>query len=171
MVRKVIFLGSGLFLALFISPIEQKAHFKVLKVLDGDSVILQNAQGKLKARLLYIDAPELTQRDLKGEVAVGINARAYLEHLIGGREVKVLVKGRDIYRRGLVRIWAQDNDINLAMVAAGHAIIYPSSRFEWMSEKIRYLRAFHLSRLQKLGMWKTSGLMNPYHYRRHKKKH
>jgi len=73
----------------------------VERVSDGDTVVAITAnQTKLRIRLLGIDAPEIPRGKKPGQ-PYGQEARDYLDHLIGGKTVRVDVYGYDRYKRFL----------------------------------------------------------------------
>ncbi len=66
---------------------------KVERVSDGDTVIaITSNQTKLRLRLLGIDAPEVPHGTKPGQ-PFGEDARDYLDHLIGGRTVRMSSDG------------------------------------------------------------------------------
>jgi endonuclease YncB( thermonuclease family) len=95
---------------------------KVEQVSDGDTLVAFTANGtKLRIRLLGIDAPELPHGNEPGQ-AFGEKAQDYLDHLIGGRTVRVDTYGPDFYgKRVLAVIWNGQVNVNLLPVATGHA--------------------------------------------------
>ena len=88
----------------------------VERVSDGDTLVAITAnQTKLRIRLLGIDAPE-TAHGKKAGQPFGLEARNYLDHLIGGKTVKVEMYGPDRYKRILAVIWDEQINVNLLMV-------------------------------------------------------
>ncbi len=70
-------------------------YLSVDRVSDGDTVTATTSGGtKLRLRLLGIDAPEVAN-DKKPGQPYGEEAREYLEHLIGGKVVRVDADGSD----------------------------------------------------------------------------
>lgn len=88
----------------------------VTRVKDGDSLMVARTREKRveEVRLHGIDAPELGQ-------PWGIQARAALRRLAEGRPVLVETMGRDRYGRWLGRVHVGPTELNLALVADGHA--------------------------------------------------
>lgn len=86
-------------------------------VIDGDTLVLQPdaaADGPIKLRLLGIDAPEICQ-------AGGIEARDAIAQRLAGRRVQATGDVEDDYRRRLVTVTADGDDIGAWMVLQGHA--------------------------------------------------
>ncbi len=66
---------------------------KVERVSDGDTLTaISSNQTKLRIRLLGIDAPEIPHGEKPGQ-PFGEDARDYLDHLIGGRTVRMSSDG------------------------------------------------------------------------------
>jgi endonuclease YncB( thermonuclease family) len=96
------------------------------QVIDGDTLTI----GDEDIRLIGIDAPEDGQVCLDGtrEWPCGEAVAAALEELTAGAEVRCEVYGRDRYQRALAVCYADDVDLNSAMVRAGAALAwYPES--------------------------------------------
>ena len=91
---------------------------RVVRVLEGDAIIvLQDGQG-VKIRLYGIDAPE------KGQ-AFGNRAKKFVSALIFVKEVKVEAKGQDRYGRTIANMILSDGrNINREIVKAGFAWWY-----------------------------------------------
>ena len=96
----------------------------VERVSDGDSVTALSDNGtKLRIRLLGIDAPEGAHGEKPGQ-PYGDESRDYLDHLIGGKSIRVEVYGRDQYNRLLAVLWDEEVNVSLLMVAMGYAEVY-----------------------------------------------
>ncbi len=97
---------------------------KIERVSDGDTVTaVTSNQTKLRLRLLGTDAPEVPHGDKPGQ-PFGEEARDYLDHLIGGKRVRVDAYGPDEFNRVLAVVWDEQMNINLLMVAMGYAEVY-----------------------------------------------
>ena len=89
--------------------------FRVVGIHDGDSITVLSVEMKqIKIRLEGIDAPELKQ-------AFGSRAKEHLSSLIMGKDVSLIVKGEDLYKRTLSKILLDSQDVNLSMVRDGFA--------------------------------------------------
>ncbi len=129
----------------------------VVKVFDGDSLVVQTRSGNVEVRLADVDAPE------KGQPYAD-NARKALIGLINGREIQVEVLDVDQYRRKVARVHrAVDGlDINAEVVRRGHAWVYR-----------RYVRDQSLFDLEqaaknkRLGLWAQAEELRipPWRYR------
>lgn len=136
---------------------------KLLKVYDGDTVLVRYGRTEVKVRLEKLDAPEKGQPFFKGEGDAGMLARSCLLKLIEKESQFILIpKGRDIYGRTLGDV----SGLSFKAVKAGCAGLYPHAVFASKKEKYRYLYALQeAQRLQK-GIWKYSGFMQPKKWRK-----
>jgi endonuclease YncB( thermonuclease family) len=120
---------------------------QVREVYDGDTATVSCGQGKVKLRVWGIDAPEMGQRPW------GTESKAYFERLIpAGQEVQVQVVDKDRYGRAVARLFAGDDDLGLAMVRQGKAIVY-----EQYNDSRSYREAQAQARAEKLGIWSKPG--------------
>ncbi len=103
-------LGSlGLNFFLFSQNQKLAGANRVTKVVDGDTIIVGNWQ---RIRLSNIEAPEI---DLCG----GEEAKQYLEKLILGKNIKIVVNSEDVYNRTLALVYLQDLLVNEALLKEG----------------------------------------------------
>lgn len=127
---------------------------RVVKVKDGDSVVLRSGRTLYEARLAGIDAPEYDQ-------TWGGPARKALHKLVYRQTVSVRVEDIDSYGRLVVHLRREQTSINRTMVAQGHAWAYR-----------RYLRDRTLldvesaARADRKGIWQASKVLPPWSYRR-----
>ena len=113
----------------------------VQHVADGDSVTAISDNGtKLRIRLLGIDAPEVAHNGKPGQ-PFGDEARDYLDHLIGGKTIRVDAYGPDQYKRILGVIWDDQVNVNLLMVAMGYAEVYRGAPCQVYCEELRASRS------------------------------
>ena len=87
---------------------------QVVRVKDGDSLVVASGGQQVDVRLADIDAPEYNQPH-------GDAARAALQALVGGREVRLGLVGGDAYRRIIANVHVDDVHVNTALVRGGHA--------------------------------------------------
>ncbi len=148
------------------SPRPGQGEARVLKVYDGDTVLLRMGSETFLARLIGFDAPEM------GQEPWGEKARGHLRGMLKGSGWKVSVETDieqyDRYNRLLVYLWTKDTTfINEKMLADGYAVLFtfqPNSKYV-----DRFIRAQRTARDRKIGIWGTDGLKEkPVEY---KKKH
>lgn len=85
-------------------------------VIDGDSLRIVIDGVSTEVRLLGINAPERDE-------CWADEARSSLESLTAGTSLTVVGSGRDQYGRLLGYVYASGANVNLALVAEGHAIV------------------------------------------------
>ena len=87
---------------------------QVVRVKDGDSLVVDSAGRQVDVRLADIDAPE--HRQPRGD-----EARALLRSLVEGREVQLQLVGGDAYRRVVAHVFVDGVDVNAELVRRGLA--------------------------------------------------
>ena len=145
-----------LFIALLLSATNSfgQDSFRVVGIHDGDSITVLSVEKKqIKIRLEGIDAPELKQ-------AFGSRAKEHLSSLIMGKDVTLIVKGEDLYKRTLSKILLDSQDVNLSMVRDGFAWHY--SKY---SKDKKFAEAEAEARIKKKGLWVDQNPVAPWDYR------
>jgi len=125
---------------------------KVIKISDGDTIVVLSDTEQTKVRLYGIDAPEKKQD-------YGQKSKQFLASLIAGQVVEVEPKGKDRYKRTLGIIHYKGQDINAQMVLNGYAWAY-----------VKYSRIYvdheRLARKNKLGLWQSNDPTPPWEWRK-----
>ena len=95
----------------------------VTKVVDGDTLHVQPAQGgaSQKLRIKGIDAPEVCQ-------AWGMQSREALARLVWGQRVTVQLNDVDDHGRWLAQVFVNGEDVGARLVAQGHDWSYQFRR-------------------------------------------
>ena len=132
---------------------------RVVRVADGDTIsVLDRNNTQYKIRLHGIDTPERNQR-------YGKQSRAALSAMVSGKNVGVAVLGKDRYGRTDGTVYLDERNINLAMVAAGHAWWY-----RHYAPNDRPLQAAQeQARAANLGLWGEPNPIPPWDWRRQQK--
>lgn len=129
----------------------------VIKVKDGDSVILRYANGVEKeARLFGVDAPEYNQ-------PYGRNSKRHLEKLVFKKTLLVKSYGEDRYKREIVLLTkhGERRSVNFEMINIGAAWVYQ----QYQQDKI-WRNAEEDSRKKRLGLWKARQPIPPWEWRK-----
>ena len=147
-------------LASCLSAFSAELRGKVVKVIDGDSIVVLDELDlvKFRVRLDRIDAPERSQ-------PFGREAAAGLRELVLNQTVKVRFTKIDRYARLTGVIFLNGCEINLLMVQAGlawHYQYYDSTR--------EYAEAQQQARLRKIGLWQADDPIPPYQWRKKKRR-
>lgn len=131
----------------------------VVRVVDGDTVVLEVGQGRHRIRLAGIDAPE--QNQPWGEVAT-----EELRRRVAGRPVVVDWYGQDQWRQSIGVVHLAGEDLNLHMVGRGLA---------WQSDRIQdelppgdreaYAEAERSARDARRGLWSDPDPVPPWEWR------
>lgn len=136
----------------------QEVYGQVVHVSDGDTLILQTAQGeKFKLRLYAIDAPEKAQ-------PYGPQSTGILRNLIGNKYIRSYVEDIDRYGRMVARVYYDRQDINAEMVRLGAAWHYKAYDKSGSYQKYADLELF--ARNNHKGLWNRENPLPPWEYRR-----
>lgn len=133
------------------APVQGQSAWKLLRVIDGDTLVMNGPEGQEHVRLIGIDAPELSQE-------FGGTARSFTAAFLArGRLVLELdEEHRDRYDRLLAYVWSGDDMLNEALVATGLALAvnYPPN------DRHRRLlaRAQEHAKSDRAGFWAVGGL-------------
>jgi micrococcal nuclease len=146
--------------------IETFTPAKVLKIYDGDTVLVAKGWSRVTIRLDSIDCPE-------GGQSWGDNAKYGLIKLIGGRTVHLEQYGADDFGRTLATLYVRHangrdwQNVNERMVTLGHAWVMrqyydhlPPDR----QDKLNKLEAWAKSK--NVGLWGTPDPMPPWQWRK-----
>lgn len=137
-----------------LSVIATAVSGKVIRVSDGDTILIQSGSQRIKVRMYGIDAPELKQN-------YGEDSKNYLEKRILNKNVDVKVINEDKYGRKVGKVFYKNKDINLEMIKTGNAWFY-----EYHAKKEKeYRKASKSAQEQKLGLWKDKNPQNPRNFR------
>lgn len=109
-----------------LAPVGDLERAEVVRVVDGDTVIIDRGRGNERLRYIGIDAPESVKPDTPVEF-MGHEASAANAALVDGRTVWLErdVSDRDRFDRLLRYVWLRDGDawtfVNLELVRQGYA--------------------------------------------------
>jgi len=123
--------GLLFFLLLFLSlssPAPAKTYQgQVMKVFDGDTILVRIQGHEEFVRLREIDAPEMANRKLPGQEPWGSKAREFALSRLKNRKVRLETderEERDAYGRLLAYVFVGDSLLNREMVQSGNAFFY-----------------------------------------------
>lgn len=134
---------------------------KILKVYDGDTVLVKHGFFESKVRLSAIDAPESKQNFLSGKAGAGELSKKCLAQKLG-KQAELSIHGFDIYGR----ILGDLDGLSLKLVEAGCVSLYPHAKFESISEKYRFLQTLIKAKQMKRGLWAFGGIQEPKAWRK-----
>ena len=132
---------------------------RVVRVADGDTIsVLDSNNTQHKVRLHGIDTPERNQ-------PYGKKAWNALSAKVAGKNVGVVVLGKDSYGRTDGTVYLGNTNINRAMVAEGHAWWY-----RYYAREEHLLEAAEAdARASNLGLWAETNPVAPWDWRRQQK--
>ena len=118
-----------LLLCLFFSSLASAKTYQgqVMKVFDGDTILVRIQGHEDFVRLREIDAPEMANRKLQGQEPWGSKAREFALSRLRDRKVRLETddrEERDAYGRLLAYVFVGDSLLNREMVQSGNAFFY-----------------------------------------------
>lgn len=146
LIISIILLTAGLIL-IFSFKQDEEELFKVAKVIDGDTIVLENGE---VVRYIGIDTPEMNS---KGGSCFAQEALNKNRELVEGKEIKLKkdVSERDKYGRLLRYAWIDDIFINKYLIENGYASAATFPPDIKYSEEFKELQK--QARENNLGLW------------------
>lgn len=135
-------------------------HGKVMRVIDGDTVVMQDSHGtRHTLRLAGIDAPEK-------RMPYGQASRHQLNAMVGGEYVTAMPSKQDRYGRTVATVTHNGQDVNLTMVQSGMAWHYRKyAREQTEAQASAYAVAEQSARNRSQGLWKDPNPTSPWDWR------
>ena len=99
-------------------------EYKVTRVIDGDTLVVQKGATSLTIRLVGIDAPEVSHKKYEPGQPYSQQATKHLAKIALNRSADVKSYGADRYGRILGEVFVDGNNVNLEMVKTGLAEVY-----------------------------------------------
>jgi micrococcal nuclease len=148
--------GSAPTASTALAPIGPTEIAVVVRVVDGDTIIVDRGRGDERLRYVGIDAPESVKPGTP-VAFMGHEASAANDALVGGREVVLErdVSDRDRFDRLLRYVWLRDGEgwmlVNLELVRQGYASAVSFPPDVRLQEDLR--AAERVARDAGLGLW------------------
>jgi endonuclease YncB( thermonuclease family) len=137
---------------------------QVIKIIDGDGLLINLDEKMLNIRLAYIDAPEYNQE-------YGLNSKNWLENLFLNTSSVVnfrIIDFDEKHKRTIADVFINGYSLSWLMVVTGNAWAY----YDFLTDEIEpcYLEAQYFARKYRLGLW-TNNLFStpPWIYRAEEK--
>jgi len=127
---------------------------KVLKVFDGDTLLIRVPEREEHVRLREIDAPEITHQHRMGQEPWGRKAKEYAQSLVKGKTVWLEIEEgdeRDKFHRLLAYVFWGETFVNREMVRSGNAFFFPGLFKGKYAAELQ--EAEEVARLKGLGVW------------------
>ncbi len=150
------------FLSCRSSPIYNYKHIKVVKAVDGDTVILENGE---YLRYIGIDTPETRKKVghswIEAPQPFALEAKDFNRRLVEGKFVRVEfdVEKRDRYKRLLGYVFVDGTFVNRVLLEEGLAVLY--TRPPNVKYVDKFLSAQKKARFQRKGLWGAYEIIRP----------
>jgi micrococcal nuclease len=147
----VLILTGALLLIVFTQP-KGPAYYKVERVVDGDTIVLEN---KETIRYLGIDTPELHHPTIGVECG-GLEASAQNQKLLAGKRVRLVsdVTDRDAYGRLLRYVFTEDGTfVNYELIRGGYGQVFEMQPDHLLTKT--FIQAQMDTKKEGSGLWKT----------------
>jgi micrococcal nuclease len=119
---------SLLITLLFTSPaLTIAGQYKVIRVVDGDTIVINYNGKKEKVRLLCVNTPESVHPDKKQNIPMGKVASRYTQKKLTGKYVNLefeLIRLRGNHGRLLAYVFVDGQNLNLDLVRQGLSPYY-----------------------------------------------
>ena len=167
LLAKYLGITTFLLVALCLNPGFCSAEqFRVIRVVDGDTIKLRGASGEMTIRLVGIDAPEVSNKKREPGQPFSQQATKYLAGMVLNKTVDIKEYGHDRYGRILGVVSLGGKNINLEMVDAGFAEVYRGNPAP-SQDLAPYWKAEEQARAAKRGMWvQGSKYLSPREWRK-----
>lgn len=142
----------------------QNNLYEVVRVVDGDTVILNIDGKKTRVRLIGIDTPESVAMDESRNVKQGKTASEYTKQLLENKKGRLEYddEKQDVYDRKLGYLFLDDEFINEKLLKEGMAKLYTKTTNQKYSERLK--KAEQYARDNKKGFWKDFYVNDPNLY-------
>lgn len=127
---------------------------QVVRVKDGDSIVIASAGRQVDVRLADIDAPEFRQQR-------GPEARDALQNLVAGKEIELQLIGGDAYRRIIAHVFIDGVHVNAEMVGRGLAWVRRA-----YDPPAHLVRREDEARAARRGLWADADPTPPWDWRK-----
>ncbi|MFH1356473.1 MAG: thermonuclease family protein [bacterium] len=149
---------------------ENKYIYALSSIVDGDSFIMTDGRAQFPVRIAGIDAPEYNQ-------AFGNEAKSKLIKLLKGKKLtfEPVGSGMDFYKRALGHVYANGEDVGLALIKEGLAYYYrptckdyPIDKDKYNYDPALYIDAEMIAQKNKRNVWRETNALKPCAFRRKK---
>ncbi len=136
---------------------------RVIKIIDGDSIVVTNGSQNIEIRLWGIDTPEYRQPFSKA-------AKKVTKRLLQNKNVDLLVKDIDKYGRVVAMVkMANGENVNGLLVERGYAWVHIYYCKEPVCEEWRGYQ--NAASRKKLGLWREPDPVAPWIWKKKHRKH
>lgn len=108
---------------LFLHSVCFAAPYKVIHVIDANTIKAARSKGDVDIRLVGIESPELVKGPKQADMHHRLNPRLFLAKMVLNKIVDVRSYGYNIYNQMLAMVYVDGKNVNLEMVTAGMAVV------------------------------------------------
>ncbi len=143
----------------------EKIKYKVIKVSDGDTISVKKLKNNvldgdlIKVRLYGVDAPEKDQD-------FGYESKKALMNYVSNKTIEIDIKSKDRYGRSVGILYVDGRNINEELLRDGYVWYY--EQYDKNNERSRLLQENAMK--NKLGLFSKKGYIEPWKFRKEKKK-
>ncbi|MFC1863868.1 thermonuclease family protein [Thermodesulfobacteriota bacterium] len=150
-------------LLLFIPTPSLASPSKVIRVVDGDTIVVDYKGKSEKVRLLRVNTPESVHPDKKQNIPMGKVASDYTKNRLHGKLVNLQFEGelRDRYNRLLAYVFIDGMNFNVELVEQGLSPYYTQYGKSKKYDKT-FRSAEKQARNNNLGIWSDPELTDKY---------
>ena len=148
-----------------INKSNEKIKYKVIKVSDGDTISVKKLKNNvldgdlIKVRLYGVDAPEKDQD-------FGYESKKALMNYVSKKTIEIDIKSKDRYGRSVGILYVDGRNINEELLRDGYVWYY--EQYDKNNERSRLLQENAMK--NKLGLFSKKGYIEPWKFRKAKKK-
>ena len=160
-ILKIIPFLIALLLALF--TLSSATQFKVIRVVDGDTIVVDYKGKYEKVRLLCVNTPESVHPDKKQNTFMGKVASDYTKERLEGKYTDLEFEGprKGKYGRLLAYVFIDGKNFNLELVETGLSPYYTKYGLSQKYDK-EFRDAERYARDHKLNIWENYELTQKY---------
>jgi len=137
----------------------------LLKIIDGDTVLVKLSRQIFKVRISKIDSPELGQPYWNKRGDAGLDSLKCFKKLVSRKKMLSLkIFGQDMFGR----ILGDLDSLSFSLIKEGCTTLYQYARFSSRHEKWEYIRALDKSKQLRRGLWSKGGYLRPSLWRKKK---
>ncbi len=138
---------------------------RVLRVVDGDTLVVENAGKEERVRLLMVNTPESVHPDARKNVPFGKTVSEFTHNRLDGRQVRLHFEPgheqRDRYGRLLCYVFVGERNFNLDLVTEGMSPYYTEYGHSQEFDK-EFREAEKTAQERKKGIWGDPDLAHQY---------
>ena len=154
----------SLLLFLTLPVLANAGQYKVIRIVDGDTIVIMYDGKHEKVRLLCVNTPESVHPDKKQNIPMGKVASKYTEKKLTGKHVKLefeIDRLRGNHGRLLAYVFVNGQNFNLVLVRQGLSPYYTKyGRSKKYDAEFR--AAEKQARKEKLNIWGDPELTEKY---------